>query len=243
MEVEKVINAKGKSILIISDMHVPYHHPDSVKFLAACKKQLLNNNSIILNVGDEVDAHSLSFHDSIAELDSAGKELEKTRRYLQEIEKVFPKMYIATSNHGSLIYRRARRDGIPLDYIRPLSEVYGVKNWSWHDAIVAETKAGPIYVCHGKTSAYGKLCKEVMMSAVQGHFHGKFEITWHKSPLGDRFNIFTGCLIDFKEMAFEYGKNHLPKPILGVTFIDKCGHPYLVKMELNKKGRWTGVIK
>lgn len=243
MEVEKRINGKGRSILVISDMHVPYHHPDAVKFLAAVKEKLLSEKSIIINVGDEADQHALSFHDHIADLDSAGAELEKTRNYLAEISEIFPKMYICESNHGSLVYRRARRNGIPLDYIRPLSEVYGVKLWSWHDSIIVDTDKGPVYICHGKTSGYGKLCKEVMMSAIQGHFHGKFEVTWHRSALGDRFNMYVGCLINYKEMAFHYGKNHLPKPILGVGYICEDGTPFLIKMELDKNGRWTGVIK
>lgn len=243
MEVEKHINAKNRSVLVISDLHIPYHHIDSVRFLAACKEELLSKRSIIISVGDEVDGHDLSFHNSIKDLDSAGIELEKTKGYIKEIEDIFPKMDITSSNHGDLIYRRARAEGIPLDYIKPLPEVYGVKKWAWHDSIILETNAGHVYICHGKTAAYGKLCKEVGMSAIQGHYHGKFELTWHRNPLGDRFNMYVGCLIDYKSLAFEYGKNNLPKPILGVGYIDEDGHPYLIKMDLDKDGRWTGIIR
>ena len=242
LEIEKHINAKGRSVLLISDLHIPYHHIDSVRFLAAIKEKLLSERSIILNVGDEVDKHDLSFHSSNRDLDSAGVELEKSKDYIKELERLFPTMYIAESNHGNLIYRRAKSEGIPLDYFKPLKEVYDVKKWSWHDAIIVNTKKGYVYVCHGKTGTYGKLCKEVGMSAVQGHYHGKFELTWHRSPLGDRFNMYVGCLIDYKSIAFEYGKNNLPKPILGVGFIDEDGHPYLIKMDLDDKGRWTGKI-
>jgi len=35
---------KNKAVLIISDMHVPYHHPDTFNFLKAIKK---NSNQII----------------------------------------------------------------------------------------------------------------------------------------------------------------------------------------------------
>jgi hypothetical protein len=243
MEIEKHLDARGRSFLIISDLHIPYHHPDTIAFLSACKKLLLNKKSIIVNVGDEADAHALSFHTSISELDSAGKELEKARAYFSELHEIFPEMYLCESNHGSLIYRRARENGVPLEYIRPLSDVYGVTGWEWHDAIILKTNLGEIYICHGKSGTYGKLCKEVMMSAVQGHFHGKFEITWHRSPIGDRFNMFVGCLINYKELAFNYGKNHLPKPILGVGYVDEDGHPYLIKMDLDNNGKWTGKIR
>jgi hypothetical protein len=41
-------------------------------------------------------------------------------------------------------------------------------------------------------------------------------------------------------MAYTYGKNNLPKPILGCGVIDKNGMPHVVKMILNKRGRWAG---
>ena len=176
MEIEKHLNAKGRSVLIISDLHIPYHHQDSVRFLAAIKEKLLSERSIIVNVGDEVDKHDLSMHPSNHDLDSAGVELEKSKGYIKEIERLFPKMDICESNHGALIYRRAKKDGIPLDYLKPLNEVYEVKRWAWHDAIILSTKKGPVYICHGKSASFGKLCKEVGMSAVQGHYHGKFSL-------------------------------------------------------------------
>lgn len=244
LEIEKHINAKGRSVLLISDLHIPYHHIDSVRFLTAIKEKLLSKRSIILSVGDEVDKHDLSFHKSLKDLDSAGIELAKSKEYIKEIERLFSTMYICNSNHGDLIFRRAKAEGIPLDYIKPLKQVYEVKKWSWHDAIILNTKSGYVYVCHGKTASYGKLCKEVGMSAVQGHYHGKFELTWHRNALGkDRFNMYVGCLIDYRSMAFEYGKNNLPKPILGVGYIDEDGYPYLIKMDLDERGRWTGVIR
>lgn len=242
-EIEKHINANGRDVLLISDLHVPYHHKDSVKFLAAVKNKLLSKRSLILNVGDEADGHGLSFHDSIMDLDSSGIELEKTRLYFSEIEALFPTMYICESNHGSLIYRRSRSSGIPLEFIKPLSEVYGVKKWSWHDSIVLETKKGKVYVAHGKTASVGKLALSMGMSAVQGHYHGKFCLNYLRTPAGLRFDMYVGCLIDYKSLAFHYGKNHLPKPILGVGYIDKDGDPHLIPMEVDKKGNWNEKIK
>ena len=64
---------KAKSILVISDMHHPYSHPDTVPFLAACKKKF--NPDQVVCIGDEVDFHSLSYHESNPDLDSSGVEL------------------------------------------------------------------------------------------------------------------------------------------------------------------------
>ena len=63
-----------KSILIISDTHIPYHHKDLFPFLKAIKK--LYKPTKIVHIGDEVDKHALSFHDSDPDLPSAGDELK-----------------------------------------------------------------------------------------------------------------------------------------------------------------------
>lgn len=243
----KTINAKNKRVLIISDCHIPYMHKDMHIFLKAIKEKYLVDengsmkNSLVLHIGDELDKHAISFHKSDVDLFSAGHELEKSIEILHMkdgLYEMFPKMHLCDSNHGSLVYRRAKADGIPLRYYKSYQEVLGTKKWSWHDEVILETKLGEVYLCHGKTSTYGKLCKEQAMSAIQGHFHGKFEITWHSSSTRSRFNMFIGCLIDQQSMAFAYGKNSTQKPILGVGMLSREGYPKLIKMNLDKNGRW-----
>ncbi|MCK8363719.1 metallophosphoesterase, partial [Erwinia amylovora] len=65
----------NKCILVVSDLHAPFNHPDSVAFLKAIKAKYKPTRVIL--TGDEVDFHAISFHDSDPDLDSAGKELEK----------------------------------------------------------------------------------------------------------------------------------------------------------------------
>ena len=54
-------------------MHIPYHHPDTLAFLQHLKEKYEPTRVICL--GDELDKHSLSFHDSDPTL-SAGDELK-----------------------------------------------------------------------------------------------------------------------------------------------------------------------
>jgi len=234
----KKINATNKRILVIPDLHSPYHHIDALDFLKAVKKKFLKRNSIIINVGDEVDNHAISFHDSDSDLFSAGSELKLASNFLQQLNKVFPKMFLCESNHGSLLMRRMKHHGVPLRVLKELKDIYGVTGWSWHHDIMAKTSNGNIYICHGKTSTYNKLSKETGCNAIQGHFHGKFEITWTRTPTTERFNIFSGCLINWESLAFAYGKNHIPKPILGCVMINENGSPFLIKMNLDNKNRW-----
>ena len=74
-----------KSILIISDTHIPYHHPDLIPFLKAVKKEYKPDK--IVHIGDEIDKHAMSFHDSDPDLPSAGDELKLSLPVIKELEK------------------------------------------------------------------------------------------------------------------------------------------------------------
>jgi hypothetical protein len=239
-EYVKSINAIGQKVLIISDLHFPVAHPDWYIFLKEIKR--VHRPDIVINVGDEVNGAGISFHDKDSALPNADAELEKAIEEIQYLHELFPKMYLCESNHGSLVFRRIKHHGIPMAHIRPLHELYNTPKWSWHHEILLRTKCGDVSIVHGKTGGYNKLSMEQGCSAIQGHFHQKFEITWHESAHGSRFNMIVGCLIDKDSIAFNYGKNFSKKPILGVGFIDKSGDPFLIRMRLNKKQRWVGEL-
>jgi hypothetical protein len=219
------INARGKRVLIISDLHIPYSVRGYLRFLKKLKKQF--KPDIVINIGDEIDYHALSFHPSDHDLDSAGKELDRAILELQEVRDLFPKMYLLESNHGSMVLRKAKYHGIPVRTLRPLPDLYETPSWSWHHEILLQTKNGPVYLCHGKTGAYGKMASTAGASAVQGHYHGKFEVTHHRGVLGDRFNMFVGCLVDADSMAMAYGRDFVAKPLLGCGGISAEGEPIL----------------
>lgn len=224
------INARNKRVLIISDLHIPYSVKGYIDFLKKLKKEFKPH--IIINIGDELDYHGQSMHDSDHDLDSAGVELNKAIAELQDgLHKLFPKMFLLESNHGSMTLRRAKKYGIPVRALRDLPDLYETPRWSWHSEILLQTKQGPVYLCHGKSGVYGKMVKESGASCVQGHFHGKFEITYHRGVFGTRFNMFVGCLIDIDSLAMAYGRNFSVKPILGSGGIAEDGEPKLFLFE------------
>jgi hypothetical protein len=232
-----VIDARGKSALLLSDIHAPYSHPDFLLFLAAIKKKL--KPDITLSVGDEADFHGINFHDHEAELFSADHELMAAKKELQELAKLFPKIHFCESNHGSMLLRRLKKAGVPIRVLRELSEIYETPKWSWHENLLVKTKQGDVLVTHGKSAGSGTLAKNNGCSVIQGHYHGKFEITWHKGDVKEFFSMFVGCLVDYNSLAMRYGRNFVQKPILGVGWLGKDGTPKLIKMNLDKKGRWT----
>lgn len=233
------LNAIGKRVLIIGDLHLPYCHYSTFDFLKAVKKKYFTENDLFISMGDEIDNGAISFHESCGESLSPDAELERAIEDMKKLEKIFPKLRILESNHGSLLFRRLRSHQIPLRVLKPLNQILEVgKDYTWHEDILLKTKIGDAYLTHGKTSANGKLCKEMGVNAIQGHYHQKFQITWHKSILKEVFDCFAGCLVDRDALVMQYGKNHLPKPILGVVKISAAGYPALVKMGLTKKGLW-----
>jgi len=241
MEYMKEINAINKAVLLISDLHLPYAHPDFLKFLKKIKLSL--SPQIIISMGDLVDGHAISFHDNDVELLSAGNELEKAIAQVKLLHKLFPKMCVLESNHGSLVTRRLKHHGIPIAHLKSDQDLYSTPKWLNYPEILLHTKhPRSTYLHHGKSAAYNKLALEEGINAAQGHFHTKFEIQHIRAATGSRYNMFCGCLIDLKSMAFAYGRNNLRTPALGVSFIDKNGDPYLIPMNLNSKGRWDGKI-
>lgn len=229
------------SILIISDQHFPYEHQDLISFLRAIKKKY--NPDKVINIGDEVDYHAISFHDSDPDLLSAGDELNQAKTKLKELYKLFPTMDLVESNHGSLVYRKALANGLPKHVFKDYREILEApKGYKWHHDLVVTDKLGnDIYFCHGKSNDVLKVSQSMGMSVVQGHYHERFEIRHWSSPKGIYFGMNVGCLIDNHNPAFKYNKLNLKVPILGVGLIIN-GCPILVRMILDKKNRWIGKL-
>ncbi len=224
-------------ILLISDMHIPYHHPDTLTFLKHLKDKYRPTRIICL--GDELDKHSLSYHDSDPDLRSAGDELRESIPIIQELQEMFPKMDILESNHGSLVWRKAKTNGIPRHYIRSYNEVLGVgEDWKWHHDLTVELPNGnKCYFHHGKSPDVLKLSQQMGMCAVQGHYHNDLSVKYWANPSGIYWGLQTGCLIDDKSYAFSYNNVNIKRPLIGTgLIIDSL--PMLEPMILGSDGRW-----
>jgi hypothetical protein len=231
---------KAKSILVISDLHCPYQHPDAVKFLTACKAKYKPDT--VICIGDEADFHALSYHESNPDLSSAGDELQNAITELKPIYKLFPKCTVIESNHGSMVLRKALTGGIPFKAIRDYNEVLDApKGWKWVDDIIIQTELGPVYFCHGKSTTPGKLASQYGMSCIQGHFHEKAQIMYISTPERLMFDMHTGCLANDKSLALQYNKINPKRPIVSLAVVLN-GVPQIVPMILNKTGRWVGKL-
>ena len=229
---------KYNSILVISDFHAPYNHPDAVAFLTALKKQYKFDK--VVCIGDEVDYHAISFHDSDPDLPSASDELTMAIDELKPLYKLFPQVTVVDSNHGSMVYRKALSNGLPRRLFKTPQEIIEApKGWKWVQDIKLNTPLGPVYFCHGKSGAAGRLASQYGMSCVQGHYHEKAQIHYISTPERLMFDLHTGCLADDKSLALGYNKINPKRPIVSTAIIIH-GIPHIIPMVLNKKGRWIG---
>lgn len=236
------IPEEAQSVLVIPDLHAPYQHPDTLAFLKAVRDEF--NPDLCVSLGDELDSHSLSFHDSDPNLDSAGTELEQAKLFLLHLHEDFPELLVCHSNHGSMLYRRAKAHGIPVQMLKRYRDVlfpeHGASRWSWASGWRIETPLGTVMFKHQTSNILVDAAHNVC-NLVVGHQHGKFGVEYSASSAHLYYGAYAGCLIDKDALAFAYGKHSLRKPIIGcLVLLD--GKPVPIPMVLQSDGRWRGTL-
>lgn len=229
------------SILVIGDLHVPYQHPDAIPWLIALSGKY--KFDLAISAGDELDYHAISFHDSDPDILSAGHELEAAIKIFQPLYAAFPSMLIADSNHGSLVYRKAKHHGLPARCIRGYRDILEAPlGWEWQFEIRVQMSNGQKLVVHHSYPGSVLLNSQRLgENLICGHKHNLFSLEYWGNGERDFFAGQTGCLIEEKALAFAYGKNNILRPRLGSIAI-LGGVPRLLPMFLDRNGRWNGVL-
>ena len=130
-----------KNYLVISDLHIPYHHVDAFDFLYAVKTYY--DCTEILNVGDVMDHHAGSYHESEPDAYSSETEYGQTKKYCLELQEMFPDMYIAEGNHDKIPKRKLKTVGLPATMVYDYNLLYGLKDtWKWAGKFMFDTKGG-----------------------------------------------------------------------------------------------------
>lgn len=228
------------NILIISDLHIPYHHQDAFAFLAALNKKF--NFDIIKNVGDLIDHHTSSFHDTEYGTLSPKEEFDRQVQYVAELYKMFPKMTISLGNHDNIPVRKIKTIGISPELLKDYTQLYGTKGWKWVDKEFFSVQRGEkCLMTHAMGGNTLTNATRHSFNSVQGHFHSKFGIEYFADCEILKWSMTVGCLIDPNSEAFKYNASSAGRPILGCGGIID-GLPTLFPMRLDKRGRWNKKI-
>lgn len=127
-----VIVSKNGNILVIPDMHVPYHHKDTLDFL--CNVYDAYDCEHVINTGDITDNHAGSYHESEVDALNPEEEYYATKKYLQKFQQHFPKMDITSGNHDAIPTRKLKSAGLPTSMLSDFNKLYGLdEGWVWHD--------------------------------------------------------------------------------------------------------------
>lgn len=229
-------------ILIMGDIHFPYHHQDAIDFL----EKTINTfrPDVIVNVGDEIDSNALSFYPQNPALHNATTELKYARECLKDLDSVIGSIPVLSceSNHTSRMYRKAKNAGIPKDLILPYEQALGV-DWEWHkDIVLPMTNKTDIMFSHTKGNNTLLAGQQSGMNLVCGHFHKRANIMYWTDMRGQEYFVAQcPCLIDFDSPAYSYDENSANRPVLGAMVIVDS-RPYIIIMSLDSKGRWDGQV-
>lgn len=231
---------KNETVLVISDLQIPFQHEDAFKFLDAAKKKYKPTK--VVCIGDEVDFYAMSDFDRSPDGMSAGDELEAAIDQLSTVYDMFPNVMSCISNHTDRPLRRAFKYGIPKAFLKSYKEfLQAPDGWEWRDKWIIDD----VRYEHGDAlkggagSVLNSACIQNQRSTVFGHFHSGAGIKYVASPETLQFSFNVGCLIDRHAYAFQYASTAKQKPVLGIGVVEK-GIPTLVPMLLQKGGRWIG---
>lgn len=223
---EPYTQGNKNNILIIGDLHAPFNLPDYLEFCLEQQKKF--KCGTVIFIGDVIDNHYSSYHESDPDGMSAGDELDVAINELQKYYRVFPKAFVIIGNHDRLVYRKAFTGGVSKRWIKEYKEVLKVPNWDFVESL----DLFDVNINHGEGGTARSKMKKELQSQIQGHLHSELYIDY---IVGKNFRIFgmqVGSGIDNKSYAMAYGK-HFKKPAIGCgVLLNKGTLPVVIPMQL-----------
>jgi len=218
--------SKDGNVLVIGDLHEPFCLDGYFEF---CKEQRDRFNcDTFVFIGDIIDAHYSSFHDSDPDGMSAGEELDYAVDKLKKWHKEFPNAYVTVGNHDRIMMRKAFSSGISKRWIKDYKDVLETPTWKFVD----EVEINSVLYVHGEAGQAKQRVKDLLQSVVQGHLHTSAYVEW---TVGSRYKCFgmqVGCGIDRKSYAMAYAKAGR-KPIIGCAVVlDNGNTPINLLMDI-----------
>ena len=221
---------------IIGDLHAPYCHPGYLDFCIETFDSW--GVDTVVNIGDFVDFHSLSFHDSEPILHDVHGEYSHALEHLQEWYEAFPDCILIQGNHDRIPARQLKKLGMePTIFMKPLHELLQMPD-GW--VIKDQHEIDGVLFHHGESASgvngFRNDAKNRMQCTVSGHNHSNLGVSYTASDRELVWGMAVGCGVDNDSMAFAYGKHFRNKPILGCGVVID-GLPYAEPMNLGSKIR------
>ena len=213
-------------VLVIGDLHEPFCLDG---YLAFCKEQYaVHNCNRVVFIGDIIDHHYSSYHETDADGMGGKYELERAIKKLKRWYKAFPNADVTLGNHDRIIIRKAQSSNIPSMWIREFGEVLGTPNWNF----VTEVYIDGVRYVHGDKSGKPRTAaKRDMVSTVSGHYHTDMYVEWFFGKTRAIFAMAVACGIDSKTYAMSYMQGG-KKEAIGLGIVIGGHTAFNVKMPL-----------
>ncbi len=214
-------------VLVIGDIHAPFERKDYLQFCIDTYKKY-NCNKVVF-IGDIIDNHYSSYHESSADGMGGKYELEQAIDRLKPWYKAFPDADVTLGNHDRIIIRKAQSSNIPSKWIKEFEEVLETPNWRF----VTEVYIDGIRYVHGDKSGKPRMAaRRDMVSTVSGHYHTDMYVERFFGKERDLFAMAVGCGIDSKSYAMGYMQGGKKEAIGCGVVLDNGKTPICVKMDL-----------
>ena len=201
-----------RNVLVIGDLHEPFCL-DS--YLDWCIKQYeIHQCNQAIFIGDIIDNHYSSYHETSADGMGGLAELELSIERIARWYKAFPEATVIIGNHDRMIMRKSQTSAIPSKWIKSYTEVLEVPNWNF----VERFEQDGVQYIHGEGGTARTKCRADMMNTVQGHLHTQ---CYTEHYVGQNYRIYgtqTGCGINHESYAMAYAK-YGKKPAIGCAAI------------------------
>ena len=207
-------------------MHEPFCLDEYLYF---CIEQYVRHNCTeVVFIGDVIDNHYSSYHETDADGMGGADELELAITRIARWYDAFPKATVIIGNHDRMIMRKAQTSAIPSKWIKSYKEVLQVPGWNFVERYVKDG----VQFLHGEGGTARSKCRADMMNTVQGHLHVQ---VYCETYVGQKFRVFgmqVGCGINHESYAMAYAK-YGKKPAIGCGVILNNGKlPINILMEL-----------
>jgi metallophosphoesterase superfamily enzyme len=216
----------ARNVLVIGDIHEPFCLPGYLEFCQSLYKKYECNQVVF--IGDVIDHHFGSFHETSTEGMGGLDELEYAISKLKRWYEAFPEAYVTIGNHDRLMHRKAQTAGIVSRWIRPYHEVLQTPKWQFVEQVEFD---GVLYV-HGEGGTARNRIKQELQSTVQGHLHTQAYIDWIVGAKYKVFGMQVGCGINKDSYAMAYAKAGKKPAISAGLVLDNGRLPVLEMMEL-----------
>ena len=213
-------------VLVIGDLHEPFCLDG---YLSFCKEQYkIHNCNKVVFIGDIIDNHYSSYHESSADGMGGKYELEQAIDKLKSWYDAFPDADVTLGNHDRIIIRKAQSSNIPSKWIKEFEEVLETPNWRF----VTEVYIDGVRYVHGDKSGKPRMAaKRDMVSTVSGHYHTDMYVEWFFGKKAALFAMAVGCGIDSKSYAMGYMQGG-KKEAIGIGIVKGGKVPFNVRMDL-----------